>query len=36
MRDWLLVLVPLAIALWLILYPEQFRTMEYWITGFFQ
>jgi hypothetical protein len=35
MRDWLLGVVPLAFAVWLILYPEQFRTLGHWIWDFF-
>jgi hypothetical protein len=36
MRDWLLVLAPLATALYFTIHPEQFRASLDWLTRLLQ
>ncbi len=33
MRDWLMVLTPIGVVLWLACYPEQAQAMMDWIAG---
>jgi hypothetical protein len=33
MRDWLMILTPIAVAFWLARYPEQAQAMIDWIDG---
>ncbi len=36
MRDWLLVLPPLAIAAYFIYYPNEWWALVYWLQGLLQ
>ena len=33
MRDWLFVVAPFAVAIYFLLYPDQWRAFMYWFQG---